>query len=139
MLSKLITVFTPTYNRKDTLKECYESLLKQRNKNFRWQIIDDGSTDGTEKLVDEWIGEKLIDIDYIKKRNGGKASAINFSLNNCDTLLWFCLDSDDYLFSDAIDIIVDNYKRIENNDDLCGMFGLRSNPDGSPMQNKKNT
>lgn len=43
----LITVFTPAYNRAYTLHLCYESLLRQTSKNFKWLIIDDGSTDNT--------------------------------------------------------------------------------------------
>ena len=49
-----ITVFTPTYNRADLLKRCYESMCRQTNKNFIWMIIDDGSTDNTKEVVDLW-------------------------------------------------------------------------------------
>ena len=51
----LITVFTPAYNRAYTLHLCYESLLRQTSKNFKWLIIDDGSTDNTRGLVNRWI------------------------------------------------------------------------------------
>jgi len=44
---KQITIFTPTYNRAYCLGQCYESLVKQTNKDFVWLIIDDGSTDTT--------------------------------------------------------------------------------------------
>lgn len=135
MINKLVTVFTPTYNRKESLKICYSALLKQSSQNFKWQIIDDGSTDETESLVKNWIDEGLLDIEFIRKKNGGKASAINISLEKSSTLLWLCLDSDDYLLPNAIEIIEKNYKSIEHNDDICGMFSLRANPDGSPMQN----
>ena len=52
-----ITVFTPAYNRAHTLPRTYESLKKQSNKNFIWLIIDDGSTDNTKELVEQWIHE----------------------------------------------------------------------------------
>lgn len=42
-----LTVFTPAYNRAHTLGRCYESMLKQKCKDFKWLIIDDGSTDNT--------------------------------------------------------------------------------------------
>ena len=48
---KLLTVFTPTFNRAYCLHQVYDSLLKQTNPNFIWMIIDDGSTDGTKDLT----------------------------------------------------------------------------------------
>ena len=53
----LLTVFTPTYNRAHTLPRTYESLRNQDCYCFEWLIIDDGSTDGTDKLVETWMAE----------------------------------------------------------------------------------
>ena len=131
---KLVTVFTPTYNRAQLLERCYESLLKQHNKNFIWQVVDDGSIDETPALVESWISHSKINIEYIKKENGGKASAINRSLECVKTDLWLCLDSDDYLIPDAISIIENRYKEIEQNHNFCGLFSLRGNLFGEPMQ-----
>ena len=64
-----LTVFTPTYNRKKTLQNLYNSLLEQNNKDFCWIIIDDGSTDETESLIKNFIYENLISITYIYKEN----------------------------------------------------------------------
>ena len=52
-----LTVFTPAYNRAHTLGRCYESMLKQKCKDFKWLIIDDGSTDNTKELVDSWLNK----------------------------------------------------------------------------------
>lgn len=63
-----ITVFTPTYNRAYTLRRLYESLRKQTQYDFEWLIVDDGSTDNTESLVQEFIRENsLFNIRYIQK------------------------------------------------------------------------
>ena len=130
---KLITVFTPTYNREKTLRKCYESLITQTSNNFIWQIIDDGSSDGTEELVNGFIKEGKIEILYVKKQNGGKVSAINKSLDITQTELWVCLDSDDYFFPKAIEIYERLYAEIKDKQEICGLFSVRSNPDGSPM------
>ena len=45
--STTVTILTPTYNRKELLSKLYESLQLQKDKDFEWLIIDDGSTDGT--------------------------------------------------------------------------------------------
>ena len=50
-----ITLFTPTYNRAYILDTLYRSVQRQTFRNFEWIIIDDGSTDNTEELVNSWI------------------------------------------------------------------------------------
>ena len=64
-MKKGVTIFTPTYNRCTTLPRLYDSLKKQKNKDFEWLIVDDGSIDDTKKIVDEFIKEKKIKIRYI--------------------------------------------------------------------------
>ena len=56
----LATVFTPTYNRARLLKRLYESLKEQSDKDFEWIIVDDGSKDNTEEVVQGFIKEKSI-------------------------------------------------------------------------------
>ena len=64
-MKKLLTIFTPTYNRGYILHQLYNSLLLQTNINFQWLIVDDGSTDTTKELVEKWISENRISIKYI--------------------------------------------------------------------------
>lgn len=112
---KKITIITPTYNRGYTLPKAYESLLRQTNKDFIWMIIDDGSTDNTEEIVKKWINDKKISIEYHKKENGGKHTAINYALDNAmSEYIIIALDSDDYFVDDALEIInnkLDNSKK----------------------------
>ncbi|MGH2064889.1 glycosyltransferase family A protein [Aerococcus sp. L_4] len=130
----ILTIFTPTYNRIKTLQRAYDSLIQQTSKDFSWLIIDDGSEDGTEKLVEKWQSEQIIEITYIKQENSGKTKSINKSLYYTTTPLWMCLDSDDYLFDDAVEIIINEYSKIADNTYICGMIGLRTFSDGEPMQ-----
>lgn len=58
-----LTVFTPTYNRAHTLGRTYESLCKQKCKEFIWLIVDDGSTDQTKELVRKWRS-KTMDLKF---------------------------------------------------------------------------
>ena len=99
-----ITVFTPAYNRADTLEVLYRSLQKQKYTNFEWLIVDDGSTDGTRALVDRWRGEENpFPIRYVYQENGGKCRAINHGLELAAGELFFTVDSDDYLLPDALE------------------------------------
>ena len=73
-----LTIFTCTYNRKHTIERTYRSLLNQTCKDFLWLIIDDGSSDGTNKLVDQWkLNDNGFTIKYIYKKNQGLLSGYN--------------------------------------------------------------
>ena len=56
----MFTVFTPTYNRKETLTRLYNSLICQNDPELVWLVIDDGSSDDTEKLINKFKKKKKI-------------------------------------------------------------------------------
>ena len=116
-----LTVFTPTYNRKDMLSRVYDSLKAQTNKDFEWLIVDDGSTDGTESRVREFINEKIIPVRYFRRQNGGKMRAHNDGVRNADTPLFVCLDSDDYFTNTAVDDILRTWEKADDKDSLAGI------------------
>ena len=120
-----ITVLTPTYNRKEKIQKLYKSLCAQEDKEFLWLIVDDGSTDITEKIVKEFISDKIIKIEYIKKPNGGKHTALNIGIKNILTELTFIVDSDDWLTNDAIKKIKTIHSKYRNNKEICGYSFLR--------------
>lgn len=137
MQDKLVTVITPTYNRAYKLGDCYNSLLSQTNNSFIWMIIDDGSTDNTEELVNNWKKENKIQIIFLKKVNGGKASALNLAFEHIKTIYWVCLDSDDVFVENAISIALKELQEIKDDNKACGILALRNNPDGTVMGNKR--
>ena len=124
---KLLTVFTPTYNRAYILPQLYESLKRQTNKNFCWLIVDDGSSDNTSDLVEGWKSEGLIDIEYIYQQNGGKMRAHNTGVKNCKTELFVCVDSDDYLADNAVELILSHSGECINNQHISGIVAYRAN------------
>ena len=70
-MQRRLTIFTPTYNRAHTIGRTYQSLCRQSSKEFDWLIVDDGSTDHTAAIVEEWLSENKITIRYVYKENGG--------------------------------------------------------------------
>ena len=124
---KGITVFTPTYNRCNTLPRLYDSLKNQYDKNFEWLIIDDGSIDDTKKIVDNFIKEKEINIRYIFQENHGKSYAFNVGVENASYNLFYCVDSDDYIGEDTIKIINDINNVIMVDDKIVGIMGYKKN------------
>lgn len=120
----ILTVFTPAYNRAYSLHLCYESLKRQKCKDFKWLIIDDGSTDDTRSLVNKWINQNNdFEIQYVYKKNGGMHTAHNKAYELIDTELNVCIDSDDYIADDAIQKIV-NFWNKNKNEKYAGIIGL---------------
>ncbi len=127
----LITVFTPAYNRAHTLPRTYESLKKQDCKDFEWLVIDDGSTDGTNTLVEHWIEtETDFRIRYIYKKNGGMHTAYNTAYDNINTELNVCIDSDDCLAEGAITKIKSFWNQVKDKD-YAGIIGLDADMQGN--------
>ena len=116
-MEKLVTFFTPTYNRAPILHRCYESLCAQSSFNFNWLIIDDGSSDGTEAIVREWMAqENRFRIDYRYKENGGLHTAFNLAVEEAETELFVCFESDDLFTPDAMSIIEKTWAEIRDSE-----------------------
>lgn len=121
-----ITIFTPTYNRKDLIERLYHSLLLQTQKNFEWLVVDDGSTDNTEKyFFDLLTKQQPFPIRYIKQDNGGKHRAINNGVKHASGELFFIVDSDDYLTEDAIKKINQWIETLDCSHKWAGISGLK--------------
>lgn len=107
MNEKLLTIFSPVYNRADKIQNLYQSLVAQTNRNFVWMIVNDGSKDDIDIVINSFIKEKKINIQYYKQINQGKHVAHNFGVAHCETSFFTCVDSDDILLSNAVEEIVD--------------------------------
>lgn len=134
----MITVFTPTYNRAYIIEELYNSLLSQNYKDFEWLIVDDGSTDQTEELISNFITEGFITIRYFKQENGGKHRAINKGVALARGELFFIVDSDDYLYNNALDRVFYHYSNVKDNPIFAGVSGMRYTPDGEKIGSSTN-
>ena len=131
-----ISIITATYNRAYCLDNIYQSILRNKyNEEVEWILIDDGSTDNTEALAKKWSYEKKINFRYYKKSNGGKTSAIKLGFdNNPKGEFTFVLDSDDYLADNAIELILDELKGLDNK--YIGIVGLKAFIDGKIVGEK---
>lgn len=124
-----LTVFTPAYNRAHTIERCYKSLTRQTSKDFKWVIVDDGSTDNTRELVEGWIKEGVVPIEYYYKKNGGMHTAHNEAYRHIDTELAVCIDSDDYMTDDGVELIISRWRKY-GEERFAGMIGLDIFEDG---------
>ncbi len=125
-----LTIYTPTYNRAHLLHRVYKSLCRQTNKDFIWLIVDDGSTDNTKEIVDDWIAAGILTIRYLFKENGGVHTARDLAYRICDTELIVSCDSDDWLTDDAVENWLSCWKQ-RNSDDYIGIISVAIDPDGN--------
>ena len=133
---KTLTIFTPTFNRAYCLHKCYESLIMQTNKDFMRLIIDDGSTDDTKTLVDSWITEHKIDIQYHYQANQGMHAGHNAAYRLIKTELNVCIDSDDFMPDTAVEDILTCWRTTEHKENLSGIIGLDAFKDGQIIGQK---
>lgn len=121
----MITVFTPTYNRAYMIDKLYDSLCRQTCKDFEWIVVDDGSVDNTEELIQNFIQENKIHIIYYKQKNQGKHIAINKGVEMAHGELFFIVDSDDILPRDSLEIIIQKYQSIKDDETIAGLAGRK--------------
>ena len=131
-----LTVFTPAFNRAYCINQLYDSLLRQTNKNFTWLVVDDGSTDETKELIERWQKEKKIDIQYIYQKNQGMHGAHNTAYANIDTELNVCIDSDDFMTDNAVELMLDKWNTIEDKSNVAGVVGLDIDKKGNIIGSK---
>jgi len=121
-----LSIITPSYNRANTLRRLYDSLVAQTDKDFEWIVVDDGSADNTDELVAAFINENKISVSYYHKENGGKPSAHNLGVEKAQGELCVCLDSDDAFSPDAVEAVKQTW---QNNSDknVIGILAKRGN------------
>lgn len=91
MFNPLISIVIPVYNGENYLKEAIESALAQTYKNKEIIVVNDGSKDDTDKIAKKFEGK----IKYIKKENGGVATALNLAIKNMNGEYFSWLSHDD--------------------------------------------
>lgn len=113
-----LTIFTPAYNRALELVRLYDSLRAQTDGRFEWLVVDDGSTDGTEAQVLQWVDEASFLIRYIKQVNGGKHVAHNRGALEAAGRYFMCVDSDDWLEPNAVEVILRDATALDTEEGL---------------------
>lgn len=110
-----ITVFTPTYNRENTLSRVFDSLKSQTYRDFEWIIVDDGSTDNTKAVVEKFMQAASFEIKYYYQKNSGKHVAINKAVNTSKSEFFIIADSDDSFKPEALETFLKEWELIPEN------------------------
>lgn len=98
-MDKKLSVIIPVYNTSKYIEKCLNSILKQFMKDIEIIIVNDGSTDNSEEIIQKWItkNQNQIEVKYYKKENGGLSDARNFGVKQATGEYLTFVDSDDYL------------------------------------------
>lgn len=116
----LLSVIVPVYNVESYLRECVDSLLTQTFKSMEIILVDDGSTDKSGKICDEYA-QKYSGVSSYHKVNGGLMSAWKYGVRHCHGDIVGFVDSDDWVDADMYDTLIEAF--VENNVDIvvCGL------------------
>ena len=121
-----VTVIIPVYNSEKYIAKCLDSVLNQTNKNIDIMVINDGSKDGSQKIIDEYK-EKYSNIIAIEQENKGVSKTRNNAIKNAKTKYIMFIDNDDYIDKDYVethlkyaeeeelDIVISGYRRPNEN------------------------
>lgn len=131
-----LTIHTATYNRAYILGNAFQSLCMQTCKDFEWIITDDGSTDNTAALVEQWIKEADFPIIYNKLNHVGIPRALNSGINRASTSWFMMLDSDDYIKPETVEKVIGWLEEIKDNTHYAGIGFARCYPDGRYMKDQ---
>ena len=102
----LISVIIPVYNVEEYLRECIDSVLNQTFSDFEVILVNDGSTDSSGEICDEYV-EKDERVTVIHQKNGGLSVARNIGLSEANGKYVYFLDSDDYISENALKTLLD--------------------------------
>lgn len=110
------SVFTPTYNRAESIKRTFQSLRMQSLKDFEWIVIDDGSTDNTKEVVKEFIKTADFPIVFLSQKNSGKHVAQNRAVDIARGELFLPLDADDTIKPTCLDTMWNDWQSLSDED-----------------------
>lgn len=135
----MISVIVPVYNVQDYLCACIDSVLKQSYKDFELLLVDDGSTDQSGKICDEYARRDQR-VRVFHKENGGVCSARNVGLDHMRGDFCLLVDSDDVIHPDLMarskelisnypcECVIYNYKKVEEDFTLCNAPWVNQGP-----------
>ena len=110
MINKLITFAVPCYNSAQYMEKCIESLLRA-GEDAEIIIIDDGSTDETAAIADDYADRYPTIVVAHHQENGGHGEGVNQGIRMATGLFYKVVDSDDWLAPDALDRLMETIRR----------------------------
>lgn len=118
---KLISFAIPSYNSEKYLSHCVDSLLTG-GEEIEIIIVNDGSTDATAQIAEEYAASKPDIVKVIHKENGGHGSGVNAGLNEAKGLYFKVVDSDDWVDVESLKTLLETIREHQKSDSLADMY-----------------
>lgn len=118
-----VSILITSFNAEKTLERSLKSSLNQDFIDYEIVLVDDGSTDGSQKIIKKFKNKKIK--KFLLKKNIGRTKALNYGLNRCNSKYIAILDSDDTSNKNRLN---KQYKFLENNKDIdlvCSFYKLK--------------
>ena len=120
-MEPLVSVVVPVYNVEKYLRQCLESIINQTYKRLEILVVDDGSTDGSAALCDEYLSrDERVQVFHVT--NQGLSAARNYAIDRAKGKFLAFVDSDDWLEEKAIQILVDTARTMNADVVSCRFF-----------------
>lgn len=123
---RMISIIMPAYNSEKFISEAIESVCNQNYQNWELLIVNDGSTDHTSEIIDDYA-KKDSRIRAFHRKNEGVSMARNFALNHiCGEYVTF-IDSDDVYHVNRLEKMLQVFEQHQNCDIVSGIKILQGN------------
>jgi glycosyltransferase involved in cell wall biosynthesis len=121
--NSLVSVVVPVYNIKNYIEKCLESIISQSYENLEIVVVDDGSTDESGRLCDEFA-KKDKRVKVFHKKNGGLSDARNFGIKKSQGEIVALVDGDDYVDADYIKAMYEVMVKDDSDIVVCGFDNI---------------
>ena len=136
-MNDLVTIIVPVYNVEKYINKCLGTLVKQTYKNIEIIVINDGSSDNSQKIIDEFCHKYPRIIKAYKKSNGGISSTRNFGIEKANGKYIVFVDIDDYVESDYCEFLYKLIIKYDVDVACCDYFINDSNNNVQFISNEK--
>ncbi len=109
-----VSLITPVFNRREELQRCFASVKKQTYSDFEYIVVNDGSTENIDDVVERFMEEADVPVMYIKKENGGVHTARNMGVKHTRGEMIHFLDSDDEELENGLEVLVRVWEQLPN-------------------------
>ncbi|GGG04134.1 glycosyltransferase family 2 protein [Paenibacillus abyssi] len=116
MVKEKVTVILPVYNREHYIENAIVSIVNQTLQDWKMLIINDGSTDGTADVIDNYVSEKISHVKLSKNQGTGKA--LQIALDLIGTPYFMIVDSDDWIEPQTLEVLLHEMEKQPKNTSL---------------------